>query len=193
MRQHGPAESRGTEAARAATSDPTFEPAAAQSAHAPQAPQAPQAQEEALFDVSPGAHDPLADLAAAAGTRIESEMAPTQHPHRPWAAWLWLGLAIVAGATGTTALSQSAGFTQWRPMVVVGLGYLVCFIALTRALHTIPVGIAYAIWSGVGIVLVSAIGWIGFHQSLDVGESVGIGLILVGTVVIQLFSKSVAR
>ena len=148
---------------------------------------------ETLFTVEPGAHDALADLAAAAGARIEQELAPSRRPQRRWAAWPWLALAIGAGATGTTALSQSAGFTRWQPLLVVGLAYLVCFVALTRALHAIPVGVAYAIWSGVGIVLVSAISWIAYGQTLDGGEAAGIALILVGTVVIQLFSKSVAR
>lgn len=148
---------------------------------------------ETLFAVEPGAHDALADLAAAAGARIEQELAAPQRPQRRWAAWLWLAVAISAGATGTTALSQSAGFTRWQPLLVVGVAYLACFVALTRALHAIPVGIAYAIWSGVGIVLVSAIGWVVYGQTLDAGEAAGIALILVGTVVIQLFSRSVAR
>jgi len=148
---------------------------------------------DALFEVEPGAHDALADLAATAGTRIEQELPPPRTPLRRWAAWLWLALAIVAGVTGTTALSRSAGFTRWQPLLLVAAAYLVCFIALTRALHTIPVGIAYAIWSGVGIALVSTIGWLVYGQSLDMGEAIGITLILVGTVVIQLFSRAAAR
>jgi hypothetical protein len=83
---------------------------------------------ETLFAVEPGAHDALADLAAAAGARIEQELAPPLLPQRRWAAWLWLALAIGAGATGTTALSQSAGFTRWQPLLVVGVAYLACFV-----------------------------------------------------------------
>lgn len=153
----------------------------------------PPAPKETLFGVEPGAHEALADLAATAGARIEQELPPQRPSRRKWAAWSWLALAIVAGVTGTTALSRSAGFTRWEPLAVVAAAYLVCFVALTRALHTIPVGIAYAIWSGVGIALVSTIGWIVYGQSLDAGEAVGIALILVGTVVIQLFSRAVTR
>lgn len=159
----------------------------------PAPPDPPHGPRERLFGVDPGAHDALADLAAAAGGRIEQELVPPKRAQRRWAAWCWLGLAIVAGAVGTTTLSQSAGFSRWQPIVAVGVAYLVCFVALTRALHVIPVGVAYAVWSGVGIVLVSAIGWIAYGQSLSAAEGAGIGLILVGTVVIQLFSKVVAR
>jgi len=66
----------------------------------------------------------------------------------------------------------------------------VCFVALTRALQVIPVSIAYAVWSGLGIALIALIGWVVFDQALGAGELAGIGLILVGTVVIQLFSRS---
>jgi small multidrug resistance pump len=148
---------------------------------------------ENLFSVEPGAHEGLADLAATAGARLEQGFPASKSPRRRWTAWVWLSLAIVSGATGTTALAQSAGFTRWQPLVVVALAYLVCFLALTRALHTIPVGVAYAVWSGVGIVLVSGISWLAYGQSLSFGEMLGIALILAGTVVIQLYSKAVVR
>lgn len=157
------------------------------------APWSSDARHDPLFGVEPGVHEGLADLAAAAGARLEQELPTSHRPRRRWAAWVWLALAIGAGATGTTALAQSAGFTRWQPLVVVGVAYLVCFLALTRALHVIPVGVAYAIWSGVGIVLVTAIGWLAYGQALGIGEAAGIALILAGTVVIQLYSKSVAR
>lgn len=146
-----------------------------------------------VFEVAPGAHDPLADLAAAAGTGIEHSLRVVLPPQRKGAAYLWLLLAIVAGVTGTSALSASAGFTRVGPIVVMLLAYLVCFLALTRALKVIPVGIAYAIWSGAGIALVTLIGWRVFEQRLSAGELLGIALILAGVVVIQALSRTKGR
>jgi small multidrug resistance pump len=74
--------------------------------------------------------------------------------------------------------------------LIVVLAYAVCFVALTRALRVIPVSIAYAVWSGVGIALITLIGWVVFGQQLGAGELIGIALILIGTVVIQLFSRA---
>lgn len=113
-------------------------------------------------------------------------------PTRRWLAWAYLAVAIVSGASGTSALAQTRGFTVLQPTLLVAACYAVCFLALTRALHVIPVSIAYAVWSGVGIALVSAIGWLLFDQPLNAGELLGIGLILVGTVVIQRWSRAVA-
>lgn len=143
-----------------------------------------------LFGVAPGAHEPLADLAAAAGARIEESMHAPQPRPRRWVAYLFLALAIVAGVTGTSALSVSNGFTAPGPAAVVVLGYLVCFLALTRALRAIPISIAYATWSGVGIALITLIGWRLFGQELEVGEVAGIVLILAGVVVIHLYSDT---
>ena len=95
--------------------------------------------------------------------------------------------------TGTSALSVSGGFTAPGPTTLVVLGYLVCFLALTRALRVIPISIAYAIWSGVGIALITLIGWRLFGQRLDAGEIAGIVLILAGVVVIHLFSDARAH
>ena len=143
-----------------------------------------------LFGVEPGAHEPLADLAAAAGARIEESMhVPAPGPRR-WVARLFLAIAIVAGVTGTSALSVSAGLTLPGPTVIVGLAYLVCFLAMTRALRAMPISLVYAIWSGVGIALVTLIGWRLFGQSLEAGEIAGIALILAGVVVIHLFSDA---
>jgi small multidrug resistance pump len=146
-----------------------------------------------MFDVSPGAHEPLADLAAAAGARIEEELHEKRLLKRRWSAYVFLALAIVAGVTGTSALSQSAGFTRLQPLLIVVLAYAVCFVALTRALRVIPVSIAYAVWSGVGIALITLIGWVVFGQQLGAGELIGIALILIGTVVIQLFSRATSH
>ena len=150
----------------------------------------PQAQGQDLFRVEPGAHEPLADLAAAAGARLEESMhVPAPRPRR-WVAYVFLAIAIVAGVTGTSALSASAGLTRPGPMIVVGLAYFVCFLAISRALRAIPISLVYAIWSGVGIALVTLIGWRLFGQALDAGEMVGIALILAGVVVIHLFSDA---
>lgn len=146
-----------------------------------------------LFRVEPGAHEPLADLAAAAGARIEESMhAPTPSPRR-WVAYLFLAIAIVAGVTGTSALSVSRGFTQPGPALIVVLAYFVCFVALTRALRAIPISVVYAIWSGVGIALITLIGWRLFGQALTTGEIAGVVLILAGVVVIHLFSNARAH
>lgn len=143
-----------------------------------------------LFRVEPGVHEPLADLAAAAGARLEETMhAPRPAPRR-WVAYLFLAVAIVAGVTGTSALSVSAGFTRPGPVVTTALSYFVCFLALTRALRAIPIGLVYAIWSGVGIALITLIGWRLFGQQLEAGEIAGIVLILAGVVVIHLFSEA---
>lgn len=146
-----------------------------------------------LFDVEPGAHEPLADLAQAAGHEIEERLHAQRPLKRRWTAYAFLLLAIVAGVTGTSALSRSHGFTRLLPLTIVGLAYLVCFLALARALRTIPVGIAYAIWSGVGIALVALIGFAVFGQALNAGELAGITLIMAGVIVIQLCSRSRAH
>lgn len=138
------------------------------------------------FDVPPGAHEPLADLAKSAGARLHD----ASRARRRWAAWVMLLIAICAGATGTTALSATAGFTAPGPTAVMVVCYLVCFVALTRALRVIPMSIAYAIWSGIGIALVTLIGWRLFEQRLNAGELTGIALIVIGAVVIQFFSRT---
>ena len=102
-----------------------------------------------------------------------------------------LALAILAEVVGTSALKASNGFTVWAPSAVVIVAYSVSFYFLSLALRTIPVGVAYAIWSGVGIVLISAIGWVAFRQRLDAAALAGIGLIIAGVAVIHLFSSTV--
>lgn len=116
--------------------------------------------------------------------------APPVGARQRWIAWAQLAVAIVSGASGTSALSRTAGFTLWQPALLTLACYAVCFVALTRALHVIPVSIAYAVWSGIGIALVSVIAWVLFDQPLNAGELLGIGLILAGTVVIQAFSRA---
>ncbi|HWX49592.1 MAG TPA: SMR family transporter [Roseomonas sp.] len=105
-------------------------------------------------------------------------------------AYAALAVAIVAEVIATSALKATEGFTRFWPSVVTVLGYAVAFFFLSIALRTVPTGIAYAIWSGIGIVLISAVGWIWFRQALDAPAMLGMGLIIAGVVVVNLFSKS---
>ncbi len=104
--------------------------------------------------------------------------------------WLILFIAIVAEVIATSALKSSEGFTKPIASVIVVLGYMIAFYCLSLTLKTIPVGIAYAIWSGVGIVLVTTIAWIVFDQKLDVWGIIGIALIMSGVLVLNLLSKT---
>ncbi len=104
--------------------------------------------------------------------------------------WLILFIAIVAEVIATSALKSSEGFTKPIASVIVVLGYMIAFYCLSLTLKTIPVGIAYAIWSGVGIVLVTTIAWIVFDQKLDVWGIIGIVLIMSGVLVLNLLSKT---
>jgi small multidrug resistance pump len=101
--------------------------------------------------------------------------------------------AIVAEVIATSALNASDGFTRLGPSLITVIGYVVAFICLSQTLRAIPVGIAYAIWSGVGIVLIAAVGWIWFRQTLDTAAIVGIAMILAGVLVINLMSGSVGH
>ena len=107
--------------------------------------------------------------------------------------WIFLSAAIVTEVIATSALKASEGFTKFWPSTIVVAGYAVAFYFLALTLRTIPVGIAYAVWSGVGIVLISAIGWLWYGQKLDLPAIIGIALIVAGVVVLNLFSKSVAH
>lgn len=108
-------------------------------------------------------------------------------------AYLFLAVAIGAEVIATSALRASEGFTRLWPSVLVVIGYGVAFYFLSLTLKTIPVGMAYAIWSGVGIVLVSAIAFFVYKQTLDLPALIGIGLIMAGVLVINLFSQSSAH
>lgn len=104
--------------------------------------------------------------------------------------WLFLMIAVIAEVIATSALKATEGFTQWKPSLLVVVGYGVAFFFLALSLKEIPVGIAYAVWAGLGIVLIAVIGWWFFNQSLDLAAMIGIGLILTGVLVINLFSSS---
>ncbi|XUV83874.1 SMR family transporter [Enterobacter sp. TMH.L2] len=105
----------------------------------------------------------------------------------------WLILAIVAEVIATTALKLSDGFSRLWPSVVTIIFYAVAFYALSITMRTIPTGIIYAIWSGAGIVLIGMIGWLFLGQKLDWPALAGMALIILGVLVINLFSKSVAH
>ena len=107
--------------------------------------------------------------------------------------YVYLAIAIVAEVIGTSALKAAEGFTRPLPSLVVVAGYGAAFYFLSLALKVIPVGIAYAIWSGVGVALITLIGWIVFRQRLDAAALVGLALIVSGVVVIQVFSGAEAR
>lgn len=107
--------------------------------------------------------------------------------------WLYLAIAIAAEVVATSALKASEGFTRWGPALLTIVGYGIAFYCLSLTLRTIPVGIAYAIWSGAGIVAISAIGYFLFRQTLDAPALIGIGLIVAGVLVLNIFSKSGAH
>lgn len=104
--------------------------------------------------------------------------------------YLYLAIAIACEVVATSFLKSAQGFTRLWPSVVTATGYLLAFFFLSLTLRTVPTGVAYAIWSGAGIVLVSAIAWFWQGQVLDAAALMGIGLILAGVLVIQLFSSS---
>ena len=104
--------------------------------------------------------------------------------------WIFLCVAIIAEVIATSALKSSEGFSKPIASVIVVLGYIIAFYCLSLTLKTIPVGIAYAIWSGVGIALVTTIAWIVFDQKLDVWGIIGIALIMSGVLVLNLVSKT---
>jgi len=105
-------------------------------------------------------------------------------------AWLLLAIAIAAEVVGTSALKASEGFSRLAPSVVVVLGYAVAFYCLSLFLRTIPVGVAYAIWSGLGIVLITLVAWVVYDQTIDLAAALGMGLIVAGVVVLNVFSGS---
>jgi multidrug transporter EmrE-like cation transporter len=104
--------------------------------------------------------------------------------------WITLGIAIVAETIATSAMKSSEGFTKLVPSIIVVIGYGIAFYFLSQTLKSIPVGVAYAIWSGVGIVLISLTGWLLFGQKLDAPALIGMALIICGVVVMNVFSRS---
>jgi small multidrug resistance pump len=107
--------------------------------------------------------------------------------------YLYLSLAIVAEVVGTSALNASQGFTRVRPGIIAIVAYGVSLYMLSLVLKTIPVGVAYAIWSGVGISLIVIIGAILFDQHPDIPAIIGIVMIMTGVVIINMFSRNVGH
>ena len=98
-------------------------------------------------------------------------------------------IAVVAEVVATTALKESSGFTRTVPSVITVIGYSIAFYFLSLTLQRIPTGVTYAIWSGLGIVLITVIAWLLHGQKLDLAAFAGMGLIIAGVAVLQLFSK----
>lgn len=107
--------------------------------------------------------------------------------------YAFLMIAVVAEVIATTFMKMSDGFTKAMPSVVTVIGYGVAFYFLSLTLKTIPTGIAYAIWSGVGIVLIALIAWVFQGQKLDAAAMIGMTLIVAGVLVMNLFSGSAAH
>ncbi|PWR74545.1 DMT family transporter [Methanospirillum stamsii] len=105
--------------------------------------------------------------------------------------WIYLLISIIAETIGTLALKSSDGFTRIIPTIVVIIGYVIAFFCFSLTLREIPVGLAYAIWAGAGIIMTTILGFFIFKQTLDYPAIIGIFMIVLGVVVINLFSKSV--
>ncbi len=108
-------------------------------------------------------------------------------------AYGWLGIAIVAEVIATSTMRATQGFIRPVPSIVTVAGYVVAFYCLSLALRTMPTGIAYAIWSGAGVVLVAGIAWGVQGQRLDWPAMIGMALIVAGVLVLNLFSRTVAH
>ena len=105
--------------------------------------------------------------------------------------WTCLAIAIVAEVIGTSFLKSSEGFTRLLPSAIVVVTYVIAFYFLGLTLKTLPVGIAYAVWAGAGVALITLVGYLFFGQALDAPALIGIALIASGVAVINLFSASV--
>lgn len=104
--------------------------------------------------------------------------------------WTFLTIAIILECIATSSLKASDGFTKLVPSIVATLGYIICFYTLSLSLKDIPLGIAYAIWSGAGIFILTLVGYFYYKQPIDLPAAVGIGFILAGVLIINIFSNS---
>ena len=107
--------------------------------------------------------------------------------------WLLLFAAIVAEVVATSMLKSTHSFTRLGPSVVVMLAYGLAFVLLSHCLKKMPVGVVYAVWSGLGVALITLVAWIFLGQTLDAPALAGLALIVGGVVVINVFSKSAAE
>jgi small multidrug resistance pump len=104
--------------------------------------------------------------------------------------YVYLFAAIVSEVIATSALKAAEGFSRFWPSVIVIVGYGLAFYCLSLTMRTIPIGVAYAIWSGVGIVLIALVGLLFYRQSLDAPALIGMALILAGVLIINVFSRT---
>jgi small multidrug resistance pump len=107
--------------------------------------------------------------------------------------WLALAIAIVAEVIATSTMKATNEFTRFWPSVVVILGYGTGFYFMTISMRVLPIGIMYALWSGVGILVVSIMGWVIYRQALDIPAIIGMSFIIAGVVVINVYSKSIGH
>jgi small multidrug resistance pump len=105
--------------------------------------------------------------------------------------YVYLALAIIAEVIATSSLRATEEFTKLTPTLVMVTGYGLAFYFMTLALRTLPLGFTYAVWSGLGIVLISLIGVVFYNERLDLAAALGMGMIIAGVLIIQLFSKVV--
>ncbi len=124
------------------------------------------------------------------GARLQCFRLPSTQAPCMTLAHLYLFIAIVAEVVATSFLKSSDSFSKLWPSVITVVGYAIAFLFLSLTLRTMPTGIAYAIWSGTGIVLISLVSWWWFGQSLDLPAIAGMGLIIAGVVVVNVFSKT---
>lgn len=104
--------------------------------------------------------------------------------------WIFLTLAIISEVIGTSFLKSTEGFTKLLPSIIVLVGYCAAFYFLSLTLDSIPIGMAYAIWSGVGIAAITVVSVVFFEQKLDFAAVIGMGLIIAGVVVLRLYSEA---
>ena len=105
-------------------------------------------------------------------------------------AWIWLIIAIISEVVATSFLKATEGFTRLGPSIVVMIGYIGSFWCVSQTLDTIPIGVAYAVWSGVGIAALAVVTVVLHDQRLDAAAVIGMGLIIAGVVVLRLFSET---
>lgn len=105
--------------------------------------------------------------------------------------YLYLFIAILSEVIATALLKSSEGFSKFYPAIITVIGYIISFILLSLVLRTIPMGIAYSYWAGFGIVFITIIGYIFYDQQIDFCSIIGIILIIIGIILIQMFSKTI--
>ena len=109
---------------------------------------------------------------------------------RTMSKWLFLGMAIFSEVVATASLKSTEGFTRWGPSVIVLVGYCAAFYFLSLTLDTIPVGVAYAIWSGVGVATITIVSYFLYDQKIDAAGIIGISLIVIGVVILRFMSET---